>query len=150
MPAHKKQTPPINYITMTQSDGAAFWSSLGPLACDPSVAKEIGSPVVSTERHTWVFAVDGDEVVGCGAFVLPKTAGEPAWIDMAYVRPSHRWQGIWRDLFARRMELANAAGIATLRVCTRVLAARLEREGFATYQQRGSWSYMQRPALIAL
>jgi len=145
-------TDTIRYTTMTQTDGPAFWALIGPLAVDPAVAKEIGSPVVSTERHSWTFAFDGDELIGAAALVAPKKAGDPAWIDMAYVRPSHRWQGVWREMFARWMAAAEASGVAAVRVCTRVLAGRLEREGFATYQQRGSWSYMHRamrPAQVA-
>ena len=134
----------IRFETMTQRDGAGFWARLGPLACDPAVAREIGSPVVNTERHTWVFAIDGDEVVGMAAFVLPKKAGEACWLDMAWVKPSHRWQGIWRDLYARRMAMAAASGLTTIRVATRVLVQRLEREGYRTYKQAGTWSYMER------
>jgi hypothetical protein len=35
-------------------------------------------------------------------------------------------------------------------LCTRVLAARLAREGFATYRPAGSWNYMQRPMQAAI
>ncbi|CAH2606079.1 GNAT family N-acetyltransferase (plasmid) [Rhodovastum atsumiense] len=139
----------LTYVTLTQADGAAFWVKLGPLATDAAAVKEIGSQIVNNERYTWVFALDGDEVVGCGAFVAPRKSGDPAWLDFGYVKPSHRWQGIWKELFDRRIALARSAEVTHLRVCTRVLARALEARGFATYQQRGSWSYMERDLTAA-
>ena len=134
----------ITWVESTAAEGATFWEKLGPLATDASVAKELGSGVVNTGRHRWLFGMDGDEVVAMAALAAPAKDGDPAWIDMAYVRPANRRDGLWTEMFNRRMSMAAAAGYSRVRVCTRVLAQRLTAEGFSVYRQAGSWSYMEK------
>jgi len=142
--ARMDTTKEITWTVATAADGASFWAKLGPLATDAAVAKEMGSGIVSSDRHTWLFAMDGDEVVAMGALVAPAKPGEPVWIDMAYVRPGHRREGLWTAMFERRMAMAAREGYARIRACTRVLGQRLAAEGFAVYRQNGSWSYMEK------
>ena len=88
--------------------------------------------VLYEDVQEFVVAVDGDEVVGCGALHV-------IWEDLAEVRtlavaPSHHGQGVGAALLTRLLETARELGVRRV-FCLTFEAAFFARHGFEVVEE---------------
>ncbi len=139
----------LEWVMGTSASGPSFWGLLGPLVTNADFVKEAagGYNIIVNDRQRWVFAIKDNSVVACGCFSSPEKPGKPSWFEHVWLSPAVRGlpaKNIVKAIFGWVLVEANDVGVSTVRACTKNMQIIMRRYGFKTYQQRGSWHYMER------
>jgi len=114
---------------MTNRDDV-FYQLMGPYLARREVEKEIGFPIYDEDGKEWFVAIDDGAVVGfCYRF--------KGHIGSCYVVEERRRQGLFRQLLKAAMK--DATGTIAIRTKSEIMKALLEKEGFASVGNRGSF-----------
>jgi N-acetylglutamate synthase-like GNAT family acetyltransferase len=119
-----------------------FWQRMGPFFASAEVQRELGVRMSSDEAHTWWVAVDEDAVAGFAAAEAQKNG--IVVLRHAWIRPEYRENGIYEQLFDRRLADLKVEGHTHFRVTTKGTALQLiKRKGFTETGGRGSYTTLE-------
>ena len=120
-----------------------FWQRMGPFFASASVQRELGVRMTSDDSYTWWLALD--ESSGVAGFAAAEEQKNGVVIlRHAWVRREHRENGIYEDLFDRRLSDLKDAGHDRFRVTTKGNALELiKRKGFEEAGGRGSYTTLE-------
>lgn len=117
-----------------------FWQLMGPFFASATIRRELGRPLSSDENYVWWISLDGGKVTGFGAIRQKRKVVE---FCHAYVFPSCRGQGIYREIVRQRLEYCMEHGHDQIRaVVTAGSRPELEKQSFLCVRKRGRYSVM--------
>ncbi|MEM1123329.1 MAG: GNAT family N-acetyltransferase [Bacteroidota bacterium] len=119
------------------------YQNIGPFAMNGKVISEFKRyPLLTSENHTWFFAMEGEQVLG---FAAIEKKGNNATFLNDYTLPKNRKKGIHKKLIQARLKFAKKQKIKHLVAdCTQPCLNQYTKAGFSVAKQYVQWTKVEK------